>query len=422
MLWTLRHGERPVTRTPAPGDEPVGDALDLLGHQAALAQCAAESAVVEAVALAARPRGGGEERAEVFVQLAHRVQSLVHREIELIDALENKVEDPDLLKGVFDVDHLATRTRRHAENLAVLGGALAHRHWTRPVSLSEVLRSAVAEVEHYTRIQLVPPIEGLVRGHAVADVIHLLAELVENATAFSDPRSQVLVRTQRVTAGLAVEIEDRGPGMDPEVQHRLNAVLAEPEGVGVPELVRDGRIGLYVVAALARRHGIVVQLQHNIYGGVQAVAVLPGRLLGRPREDTPAIPPEPAPEPAPAPETEADADGDGDAGPGAGTDPRPRARVRGKGRGPAAPLPFGAPAAAEGDGGAETAGRPPLPTRNRAVPQVRDSRPVRGDGELPTKGVPGSAAAFRRGVSLADGVGRHRDRSGAVLKEAVRKR
>ncbi|MFI0858818.1 sensor histidine kinase [Streptomyces smyrnaeus] len=422
MLWTLRHGERPVTRTPAPGDEPVGDALDLLGHQAALAQCAAESAVVEAVALAARPRGGGEERAEVFVQLAHRVQSLVHREIELIDALENKVEDPDLLKGVFDVDHLATRTRRHAENLAVLGGALAHRHWTRPVSLSEVLRSAVAEVEHYTRIQLVPPIEGLVRGHAVADVIHLLAELVENATAFSDPRSQVLVRTQRVTAGLAVEIEDRGPGMDPEVQHRLNAVLAEPEGVGVPELVRDGRIGLYVVAALARRHGIVVQLQHNIYGGVQAVAVLPGRLLGRPREDTPAVPPEPAPEPAPAPETEADADGDGDAGPGAGTDPRPRARVRGKGRGPAAPLPFGAPAAAEGDGGAETAGRPPLPTRNRAVPQVRDSRPVRGDGELPTKGVPGSAAAFRRGVSLADGVGRHRDRSGAVLKEAVRKR
>ncbi|MEU3193136.1 ATP-binding protein, partial [Streptomyces sp. NPDC006992] len=294
MLWALRHGERPVTRTRAPEAEPVGDALDLLEHQAALAQCAAESALVEAVVLTAEARDGGEERTEVFVGLARRLQSLVHREIELIDRLENEIEDPDLLKGVFRVDHVATRTRRHAENLAVLGGATAHRRWTRPVSLSEALRSAVAEVEHYTRVQLVPPIEGTVHGQAVADVVHLLAELIENATVFSPPQAQVLVRTQRVAAGLAVEVEDRGPGMDPAAQQRLNTVLAEPGRADATELVRDGRIGLYVVAALARRHGIVVQLQNNIYGGVQAVAVLPQRLLGRTGEPAPDVRPESA--------------------------------------------------------------------------------------------------------------------------------
>ncbi|MEU7316880.1 ATP-binding protein, partial [Streptomyces sp. NPDC007083] len=328
MLWALRHGERPVTRTRAPEAEPVGDALDLLGHEAALAQCAAESALVEAVVLTAEARDGGEERTEVFVGLARRLQSLVHREIELIDRLENQIEDPDLLKGVFRVDHVATRTRRHAENLAVLGGATAHRRWTRPVSLSEALRSAVAEVEHYTRVQLVPPIEGTVHGQAVADVVHLLAELIENATVFSPPEAHVLVRTQRVAAGLAVEVEDRGPGMDPAAQQRLNAVLAEPGRTDATELVRDGRIGLYVVAALARRHGIVVRLQNNIYGGVQAIAVLPQRLLGRTGEPAPGARPESA------------SGADSAAGPGS---PAPGAR---SGTGTRGPRPAATPAPA----------------------------------------------------------------------------
>ncbi|MGP3973781.1 ATP-binding protein [Streptomyces sp. 8N114] len=425
MLWALRHGERPVTRTRVAENEPVGDSLDLLCHQVALAQCAAEAAVVEAVALTAEARGGGEERAQVFLGLARRLQSLVHREIELIDELENKVEDPELLKGVFHVDHLATRTRRHAENLAVLGGAVAHRRWTRPVSLSEVLRSAVAEVEQYTRIQLVPPIEGTVRGHAVADVIHLLAELVENATVFSAPDSQVLVRAQRVTAGLAVEVEDRGPGMDPGVQNRLNAVLAEPDRINVPELVRNGRIGLYVVSALARRHGIVVQLRSNIYGGVQAVAVLPRRLLGRRRDQGAPLPPETAPGPdaeltpgsgsktAPQPGAES------------GPDPRPRARVRGKERGPATPLPL-VPPGARTEGGAE-AERPPLPVRSRhkhLVPERREpGRPRRADGnpsEEPPD--PGLMAAFRRGSSLADNTDPHPEQAVAAGKSPRRHR
>ncbi|MEW2455141.1 ATP-binding protein [Streptomyces albus] len=282
MLWTLRHGERPVPRTPAPREEPVGDGLGLLAHRITLAQCGAEAAVAEAAALAGQGRDGQEadqEHAAVLGNLARRLQTLAHREIRLIDELEHDIDDPDLLERVFAVDHLATRVRRHAENLAVLGGAAPHRRWNRPVHLSEVLRSAVAEIEQYPRVQLVPPVEGAVRGHAVTDIVHLLAELVENATVFSAPETQVLVRAQRVTAGIAVEIEDRGFGMSPGDRHHMNAVLTEPDRVDFPALVRDGRIGLYLVAALARRHGIVVQLRDNIYGGVQAVTVLPRRLL-----------------------------------------------------------------------------------------------------------------------------------------------
>ncbi|WP_410089800.1 ATP-binding protein, partial [Streptomyces sp. gb1(2016)] len=146
--------------------------------------------------------------------------------------------------------------------------------------MTEVLRSAIAEVEQYPRVKLVPPIDGTLRGHAVADVIHLLAELVENATVFSAPHTQVLLRAQRVTAGLALEVEDRGLGMPGPEQKRMNTLLADPDQVNVAHLLQDGRIGLFVVASLARRHGIAVRLQSNIYGGTQAVLVLPEILLG----------------------------------------------------------------------------------------------------------------------------------------------
>ena len=207
------------------------------------------------------------------------MQSLVHREIELLDELEAKVEDPELLKGLFTVDHLATRMRRQSESLAVLGGAASRRQWTRQVTMHEVLRAAVAEVEQYSRVKVVPPVDGVLLGNAVSDVIHLIAELIENATKFSAPRTQALLRAQKVTAGLAIEVEDRGLGMVPADQQRMNSLLADPGLVNVNELLRDGRIGLFVVSTLARRHGIKVQLQNNIYGGTQAVAVLPNVLL-----------------------------------------------------------------------------------------------------------------------------------------------
>jgi len=296
-LRQLERGEVPAQRQRGRPPQPTGqpqssaqarpplppagaDAYEALAYELESARQLASSAVVDAAALVRSSSSESEEKVEVFVNLARRLQSLVHREIELLDELENEVEDPDLLKGLFHVDHLATRIRRHAENLAVLGGAVSRRQWSRPVTLTEVLRSSIAEVEQYSRVKLVPPIEGRLSGHAVADVIHLLAELVENASVFSSPQTQVLLRAQYVTSGLAVEVEDRGLGMTAEEQERMNAILSDPERIDVGELLQDGRIGLFVVSALAQRHGIVVRLQGNIYGGVQAVLVLPHELLG----------------------------------------------------------------------------------------------------------------------------------------------
>ncbi|MFD8465727.1 ATP-binding protein [Streptomyces cyaneofuscatus] len=287
VVEQLRAGEPVGPRRPSPPPAPDGDAFDLLAQEMGRAQDAAVTAVVQASQLFSST--GNEQKVEVFVNLARRLQSLVHREIQILDELEHEVEDPDLLKGLFHVDHLATRIRRHAENLAVLGGAVSRRQWSNPVTMTEVLRSAIAEVEQYPRVKLVPPMDGTLRGHAVADVIHLLAELVENATVFSAPHTQVLLRVQRVTAGLALEVEDRGLGMPDHEQNRMNALLSDPDQVNVAHLLQDGRIGLFVVSALARRHGIAVRLQSNIYGGTQAVLVLPQTLLGA-DPDAPAVP------------------------------------------------------------------------------------------------------------------------------------
>ncbi|MBQ0852066.1 ATP-binding protein [Streptomyces sp. BH-SS-21] len=278
LVETLRRGDGPPARRPRGRPAADADDFDLLAEDLAAAHDGAIGAVVQAAQLSSH--AGSEQKVEVFVNLARRLQSLVHREISILDELENEIEDPDLLKGLFHVDHLATRIRRHAENLAVLGGAVSRRQWSNPVSMTEVLRSATAEVEQYSRVKLVPPIDGTVRGHAVADVIHLLAELVENATVFSAPHTQVLLRANVVTSGLAVEVEDRGLGMPLAEQHKMNALLADPDQVNVASLLQDGRIGLFVVSQLARRHGIAVRLQTNIYGGVQAVLVVPQALLG----------------------------------------------------------------------------------------------------------------------------------------------
>ncbi|MFI1068686.1 ATP-binding protein [Streptomyces puniciscabiei] len=278
LVDALRQGEAPPQRAPRRRPPEDADDFERLAADLARAHDGAVTAVVRAAQLSSQT--GSEQKLEVFVNLARRLQSLVHREISILDELENEIEDPKLLKGLFHVDHLATRIRRHAENLAVLGGAVSRRQWSNPVSMTEVLRSAIAEVEQYSRVKLVPPIDGELRGHAVADVIHLLAELIENASVFSAPHTQVLLRAGLVTSGLAVEVEDRGLGMPVTEQNRMNALLADPDQVNVASLLADGRIGLYVVSQLARRHGIHVRLQTNIYGGVQAVLVVPQALLG----------------------------------------------------------------------------------------------------------------------------------------------
>ncbi|MYZ13567.1 ATP-binding protein, partial [Streptomyces sp. SID337] len=292
----LRRGDQPPIPDPTARVRSGGDEFDQLADELNRAQEAAVGAVVQASQLSSH--AGSEQKVEVFVNLARRLQSLVHREISLLDELENEVEDPELLKGLFHVDHLATRIRRHAENLAVLGGAVSRRQWSNPVSMHEVMRSAIAEVEQYSRVKLVPPIDGTLRGHAVADVIHLLAELVENATVFSAPHTQVLLRANLVTAGIAVEVEDRGLGMPVTEQNKMNRLLTDPDQVDVASLLQDGRIGLFVVSALARRHGVAVRLQTNIYGGVQAVLILPQELLGEEQEADPVTRRRPAAEAA----------------------------------------------------------------------------------------------------------------------------
>jgi signal transduction histidine kinase len=273
----VQHGERPPPQDLEPLPAGEADPFSLLAYDLRREQRVAEQAVLAAAGLG--PGKESDQRVEVFVNLAWRMQSLVHREIQLLDNLEAKVEDPELLKGLFTVDHLATRMRRQSESLAVLGGAVSRRQWTRPVTMHEVLRAAVAEVEQYSRVKVVPPVDGILQGAAVADVIHLVAELVENATKFSAPHTQVLLRTQSVASGLAIDVEDRGLGMLPADRHRMNGLLADPGLVNISELLRDGRIGLFVVSTLARRHGIKVQLQSNIFGGTQSIVILPVALV-----------------------------------------------------------------------------------------------------------------------------------------------
>ncbi|WP_063804092.1 sensor histidine kinase [Streptomyces bungoensis] len=380
----------------------AGEVLDGL-EGAAFGPRAAQASARET---AAGPHGG--EHFEVFANMARRLESLVHREIGLLDDLENEVEDPALLKGLFRVDHLATRIRRYAENLAVLGGAVSHRLWTQPVSMADVMRSAAAEIEQYARVKMVPPVEGTVRGHAVVDVVHLLAELVENATVFSPPHTQVLLRAEHVTAGLAIEVEDRGLGMDSAERNRMNSLLDSPDAVTLDELLTDGRIGLYVVSALARRHGIAVRLQNNVYGGTQAVVVLPYALLGGPEDTTETrrqppgtgTPAPNGPTPPPAHDRAADA---------AGAAERVRetvaVAVRSRGTQPPADTDPAAPADLDTvDTVAPESHRPSLPKRRRQehlAPELRHAPPA----EVPAEEAdhdPGLMAAFRTGVRRAE--------------------
>lgn len=300
-LTRLKRGEQLLSRGFAYQAPRAEDPYQKLEYEVTEAQHRAREALVWAASYFQAASDDNSDKVEVFVNLARRLQSLVHRTIRELDDLENQVEDPDLLRRIFGIDHLATRIRRHAENLAVLGGAVSRRQWTNPVTLTEVLRSSIAEVEQYSRVKLVPPIEGTLRGHAVADVIHLLAELVENATMFSHPDTQILLRSRRVTAGIAIEVEDRGLGIPQEDQDRINTLLADPARIDVAKLLADGRIGLFVVSSLARRHGIAVQLQGNIYGGVQAILVLPQGLLGEEEGPAPQAPVQVRPPAAPQP-------------------------------------------------------------------------------------------------------------------------
>jgi signal transduction histidine kinase len=216
----------------------------------------------------------------IFSNLARRNQSLIERQLALITGLEGKEADPDQLENLFKLDHLATRVRRNGENLLVLGGETPAQQWDQPLPLVDVIRAAASEVEQYERVELSGVPEAQIHGRAVTDLVHLLAELLENATTFSSPHSSVLVTAARLPDGrIMVEIHDRGIGLPPGELADINHHLADPPTVDV---AIAQRMGLYVVGRLADRHGIRVQLRPNEQGqGTTALSMLPDTITYR---------------------------------------------------------------------------------------------------------------------------------------------
>jgi signal transduction histidine kinase len=249
---------------PASSDE-IGQVRDAF---AAVQQTAVRAAVGQA-----RLRQG---MSEVFRNLARRSQSLLHRQLALLDAMERRARDPQELEDLFRIDHLTTRMRRHAESLIILSGHTPARGWRNPVPLVDVLRAAVAEVEDYTRIRATAATGASLVGPAVGDVIHLLAELAENATMFSPPNTPVMIHGDTVGKGFAVEIEDRGLGLSDEQREQLNALLENP-----PPFDPSGsdRLGLFVAGQLAKRHNIKISLRPSPYGGITAIVLIPQHLV-----------------------------------------------------------------------------------------------------------------------------------------------
>ncbi|GHH86095.1 histidine kinase [Streptomyces sulfonofaciens] len=297
----LPEGEVAPAGADADSLERLGVAVNRLGREF-------EAALVRQ----ARGREGTEK---VFANLTRRTQILVHRLISLLDDLERKHEDSDLLQDIFKVDHLATRVRRHSENLVILGGSAPGRRGIRPLSITDVVRGAVSETEQYRRVtvQAFPPGRQVsVAARAVTDITHLLAELIENGTTFSPPDTQVQISARKVARGLALHVEDRGLGMPPEQYQYLNNLLAEPPQPDMDALGKDPRLGLFVVAKLAERHGLKVSLRESDYGGTLAVVLVPSVLLEEHESSLPeklkvatghagAAASATAPKPAPAP-------------------------------------------------------------------------------------------------------------------------
>jgi signal transduction histidine kinase len=248
-----------------------------------VSQIASSFATVQAAAFAAAVQQARLRRgiSQVFLNISLRNQSLLHRQLGLLDGMERRTTDPAALADLFRLDHLTTRMRRHAEGLIILSGSTPGRGWRDPVPVVDVLRAAVAEVEDYVRVDVVSESPDLVAGFAVNDVIHLVAELVENATVFSPPNTRIEVRADRVGTGLVAEVEDRGLGLSPDEIDDINRRLARPSEF---DLVNSEQLGLFVVSTLAVRHQIRVSLRRSAYGGTTAILLLPFGVIVREEE------------------------------------------------------------------------------------------------------------------------------------------
>ncbi|HEY4017952.1 MAG TPA: ATP-binding protein, partial [Pseudonocardiaceae bacterium] len=280
IVARLREGERVDVRAELPdlkfGADEIGEVADAFN--------AAQHAAVSATVKEAQARDGVHN---VFLGIARRDQGLVHRLLKLLETMEREEEEPQRLERLFQLDHLATRARRNAENLIILGGELPGRRWRRPVSLIDVLRAGVAETEQYRRVKVEHVPEVSVAGTAVADVIHLVAELVDNATAFSPPRSLVHVNATVVAKGVVIEVEDQGLGMDVDARERANSTMAAPPDFEAMAARGESRLGLFVIARLAARNGIDVEFRTSPYGGTRAIVLVHSKVLAD-AEDDPA--------------------------------------------------------------------------------------------------------------------------------------
>ncbi|GGO25573.1 hypothetical protein GCM10010116_51310 [Microbispora rosea subsp. aerata] len=276
VLTKLKRGEDVDVATEAPPLQTTGGTAEIqdVGRAFSTVQ---ETAVEAAIGQARLQRGVS----QVFLNLARRSQTLLHRQRSQLHGMQRHTTDPDMLEELFRLDHLTTRMRRHAEGLIILSGNAPGRAWRKPIPMYDVVRGAAAEVEDYARVNVLPMEDHGLDGSAVADVIHLIAELIENATIFSPPHTTVSVRGELVGMGFAVEIEDRGLGMSKERLAELNERLAHPPEFDIAD---TDRMGLFVVARLAARRDIRVTLRPSPYGGTTAIVLIPSALMVGPKD------------------------------------------------------------------------------------------------------------------------------------------
>jgi HAMP domain-containing protein len=408
---------------------------DEIGQVAAAFNTAQRTAVIAAAAEAATRSGIN----KVFLDIAHRSQLVVHRQLEVLDVAEARQGDPEHLELLFQLDHLATRARRNAENLLILGGGQPGRRWRQPAALEDVVRSAVSETEQFARVDTVRLPDVRVQGTLVGDLIHLIAELVDNATAFSPPDSVVTVRGNTVGKGVVVEIDDQGLGIEPRLREQYNETLRNPPGFQAMAMTGERHLGLFVIGQLAGRHGVGVSLLESAYGGIRAIVLIPssaiepadaldgGLMTGGPADGRSAFGQHEQPIAVSAravrPTTLSRLGSDDDVRPG---------RAPGRASGPAArpgtdtlPRPPWEVLAASSAPGPAARERAPLPRRERMAnlaPGLRpDANPAAASHPAPRRAprtpeeAHGSMSAFQRGTRLGRDI---RDIAGAGIPGA----